>query len=319
MDRNSAPFREPRRAGARQRARCASFPPRVSAARRASATSRGTAVRARPAEPPTSARPAARRLSASSRRPDGDGEPDAKLGRRRGRVDPAIVRQRQQSVEPAGQHDRIGVRQLVPGQQSRHHDRRCDRCGNRPSSGVWQFFPNGGSEWVNFPTVGPTSALLLSANDMIRFVPKSTFIGRVSLKALAWDGSVGADGMTVNPAKLAGRPSRHDFDGHGLGQSRADVDRRARLLLPQRSPSTPRAAAIAVSRLLTQAGYADPDGKGLPQGIAIIGASLSGGRRSTCSRAEGGSRCRASQRRRPFCCQAMRRCGLWPAVKPDAK
>ncbi len=69
------------------------------------------------------------------------------------------------------------------------------------STGAWQFLPNGGAR-TNFPTVSATSALLLSANDMIRYMPASTFVGTVTLKALAWDGSIGTDGKPGDPVTL---------------------------------------------------------------------------------------------------------------------
>ncbi len=58
------------------------------------------------------------------------------------------------------------------------------------SFGGWQYSTNNGSNWISFPTtLSATSALLLSANDLIRFVPTKTFVGTVSLTAYAWDGT----------------------------------------------------------------------------------------------------------------------------------
>ena len=88
------------------------------------------------------------------------------------------------------------------------------------STGAWQFLTSGGA-WTNFPTVSATAALLLSANDEIRFVPKSTFVGAVSLKALAWDGSIGDAGHARQQ-----RLQHHDLDGHRVGQPRPDVGQR---------------------------------------------------------------------------------------------
>ena len=92
-------------------------------------------------------------------------------------------------------------------------------------NGIWQFLPSSGGAWANFPTVSTATALLLSANDMIRFVPKNNFAGTVSLTALAWDGSVGVDGKPkhTGQARLQAYLQHHDTDRHCLGQPRADA------------------------------------------------------------------------------------------------
>ena len=71
------------------------------------------------------------------------------------------------------------------------------------TSGTWQYSLNSGTNWTTFPAISATAALLLSANDLIRFVPKNNFAGTVSLSASGWDGSVGTPGTLVNPAKLS--------------------------------------------------------------------------------------------------------------------
>jgi hypothetical protein len=140
------------------------------------------------------------------------------------------------------------------------------------ASGAWQFLTSGSATWTNFPTISSTSALLLSAGDQIRFVPKSNFAGTVSLKALAWDGIVGVHGATGNPAKLGGG----DFSNTTLTAT-APVNRAPTLspaLLSEWSVvQYATSAAATVASLLAKAGYADPDGKGLPQGIAVVGTS----------------------------------------------
>ncbi len=82
------------------------------------------------------------------------------------------------------------------------------------ANGVWQFSTNGGRIWTAFPAVSTAAALLLSANDEIRYVPKNShFAGAVSLTALAWDGSVGTSGKTGNPTKLGScRPQQQHPD-----------------------------------------------------------------------------------------------------------
>src|SRR5262249_40860919 len=68
-----------------------------------------------------------------------------------------------------------------------------------PKNGQWQYSIDGGTTWLSLATVSAKQARLLSANDLIRFVPKAGFLGTVSLTARAWDGTGGfADGSTVN-------------------------------------------------------------------------------------------------------------------------
>src|SRR6202030_1215095 len=61
----------------------------------------------------------------------------------------------------------------------------------------------GGSAWTTVPTVSSTAGLLLSGSDLIRFVPRKNFVGPVSVTAMAWDGSAGTHGTTVNPSKTS--------------------------------------------------------------------------------------------------------------------
>ncbi len=55
-------------------------------------------------------------------------------------------------------------------------------------SGTWKYSIDGGHSFVNLPTVSAKSALLLSGNDLIEFVPNAGFVGTVALTAHAWDG-----------------------------------------------------------------------------------------------------------------------------------
>jgi autotransporter-associated beta strand protein len=68
-------------------------------------------------------------------------------------------------------------------------------------NGQWQYSTDGGTTWLSLATASNKLARLLSANDLIRFVPKAGFLGTVSLTAHAWDGTGGfADGSTANLA-----------------------------------------------------------------------------------------------------------------------
>ena len=71
------------------------------------------------------------------------------------------------------------------------------------SVGAWQYSNDGGSTWQSFPTtVSSSTALLLHANDKLRFVPSKLFSGPVTLTAHAWDGTGTFAGNIANLAKI---------------------------------------------------------------------------------------------------------------------
>jgi hypothetical protein len=68
-------------------------------------------------------------------------------------------------------------------------------------SGTWKFSTDGGTTWTTLPAVSAKTALLLSGNDLIEFVPNANFVGTVTLTAHAWNGGGSvAHGNTVNLA-----------------------------------------------------------------------------------------------------------------------
>jgi hypothetical protein len=81
------------------------------------------------------------------------------------------------------------------------------------TAGTWQYSINGGTSWQNFPGVSTKSALLLSANSLIRFLPRSEYSGTVTLTAYAWDGSTGNSGETVS---LSGKNAAGAFSATTL-------------------------------------------------------------------------------------------------------
>jgi len=66
------------------------------------------------------------------------------------------------------------------------------------SLGQWEYTLAGGSMWQNLPAISTKKALLLSANDLIRFLPNGNGLGTATLTAYAWDGSTGTDGATAH-------------------------------------------------------------------------------------------------------------------------
>ncbi len=144
-------------------------------------------------------------------------------------------------------------------------------------SGTWQYMTSGSTTWTALPAVSSSAALLLSGDDQIRFVPNSGFAGMATITALAWNTAVGTDGMTnVNPSK---QPSG-TFSTAALtataAVNTAPTLNATTVTLPAIAANTTSAAAT-VSTLLGQAGYSNPNGKGLPQGIAIVGSTAAPG------------------------------------------
>ena len=74
--------------------------------------------------------------------------------------------------------------------------------------GVWQFSLDGGKTWLDFVSVFHGKALLLRAEDRVRFLPNKAASGKVQLGARLWDGRDGAAGEAVNL-------SRHGATGDG--------------------------------------------------------------------------------------------------------
>lgn len=72
-----------------------------------------------------------------------------------------------------------------------------------PKVGTWQFSTNGGTSWLDMGTVSRTQALLLRAQDLIRFVPATGFRGSAKLSYVAWDQSSGTQGSKVNVGDLS--------------------------------------------------------------------------------------------------------------------
>lgn len=66
------------------------------------------------------------------------------------------------------------------------------------ATGTWQYSTNGGTTWTNMGTLSNSSARLLRAQDLIRYVPNSTFKGTVSLNFRAWDQTSGVVASLVN-------------------------------------------------------------------------------------------------------------------------
>ena len=74
-------------------------------------------------------------------------------------------------------------------------------------SGTWFYTINGGTNWIAFPAVSATNALLLAANASteVRFVPTIPgTIGAATLNFSAWDQTTGTNGGTANLTTTGG-------------------------------------------------------------------------------------------------------------------
>ncbi|MBW7864418.1 MAG: tandem-95 repeat protein, partial [Candidatus Hydrogenedentes bacterium] len=62
--------------------------------------------------------------------------------------------------------------------------------------GIWEYRLDGGGAWMDFGLISPANALLLGANDRLRFVPELNYNGTVedAFKFVAWDQSAGTSG-----------------------------------------------------------------------------------------------------------------------------
>src|SRR5262249_19129699 len=147
------------------------------------------------------------------------------------------------------------------------------------AGGTWQFSTDGVT-WTSFGATGTTfgvlsssNALLLTADDRIRFVPNAGFAGTATLQALAWDrtqGSPAADGSTRG-VKITATGATSAFGKTLLTAS--CLANNAPTLGATTGPTLPTinegtTSTIAVSTLLKDAQVADANTKAL-QGIAI--------------------------------------------------
>ena len=94
------------------------------------------------------------------------------------------------------------------------------------ASGTWEYSTDG-TTWTSFGTAKTTfgvpsssNALLLSANDLIRFMPNAGFVGTVTLQAFAWDGT---QGTAVLPGATKGYKIATAGSGNAFSDKPATV------------------------------------------------------------------------------------------------
>src|SRR5262249_34111215 len=75
-------------------------------------------------------------------------------------------------------------------------------------NGIWQFSVDGGTTWTNINLVSPTQALLLRAEDKVRYVPiVSGYTGQATISYRAWDQTTGTAGLTAAVGMGGGKKS----------------------------------------------------------------------------------------------------------------
>jgi hypothetical protein len=69
---------------------------------------------------------------------------------------------------------------------------------NAVGKGTWQYSTNNGVNWNAIGSVSDSSALLLTPEMQVRFIPDATFDGTANLSFRAWDQTSGTPGTLVN-------------------------------------------------------------------------------------------------------------------------
>ncbi|MGB3489625.1 MAG: VCBS domain-containing protein [Xanthobacteraceae bacterium] len=87
--------------------------------------------------------------------------------------------------------------------------------GDNAGNGTWQYQDAGG-HWVDFGTYSTTAALLLTASDLVRFVPNGANGTTASFDYVAWDQTSGTAYGTADVTTRGGSTAFSDATGHAL-------------------------------------------------------------------------------------------------------
>ena len=74
-------------------------------------------------------------------------------------------------------------------------------------NGVWQYSTDSGTNWIDVGTVSETNALLLNADDFVRFVPDGKNADSASFNFRAWDQTASVNGTKVDVSTAGGTTS----------------------------------------------------------------------------------------------------------------
>jgi allophanate hydrolase subunit 1 len=153
------------------------------------------------------------------------------------------------------------------------------------TSGTWQYSTDGGTTWTSFGTAttsfgmpSASNALLLSAGDLLRYVPKSGFTGTATLQARAWDGSQGTAAGATEGYAITATGGTTAFSGNLLTIS-CTVNTAPTLGAASgptlAATSEGAASVVTVATLMKDAQVSDADLRAI-QGIAVGGVGGTG-------------------------------------------
>jgi VCBS repeat-containing protein len=152
--------------------------------------------------------------------------------------------------------------------------------GASEQHGTWQYSTDGGASWTDFAAYATGSALLLAANDLVRFTPDAEQGSADTFSFVAWDQTAGAHGDTADVTTRGGTTA---FSTAGDTASIAVSDVNDAPVLTAGAPTLPAVAANASPALpgtpiadLVFGHVGDVDAHAL-QGIAITGVAESHG------------------------------------------
>ena len=76
----------------------------------------------------------------------------------------------------------------------------------RATAGVWEYSTNGGTTWTNISAVSTSRncPVWSPGSAKLRFVPKKSFSGAVTLTAYAWDGTGNFNGAANLKSGIGG-------------------------------------------------------------------------------------------------------------------
>ncbi|CAN5827646.1 hypothetical protein BH11PSE8_BH11PSE8_11700 [soil metagenome] len=151
--------------------------------------------------------------------------------------------------------------------------------GSVSGNGAWQYSLDGGATWSAVGLVGGNSALLLRADDLVRFVPDARNATTGSLSYRAWDQTSGSAGARADTSAQGGTTS------FSAATDTATIDVTAINDAPVLTPPAPALPAIGADQpgnpgrtiaAIVGSSITDVD-DGAVQGIAVTGMSSGNG------------------------------------------
>lgn len=79
------------------------------------------------------------------------------------------------------------------------------------ANGTWEYSLDAGASWTPFGSVAPATARLLRAQDMVRFVPATSYVGSPEISYHAWDQTTDSAGNVVDLSTVGATGGRAAF------------------------------------------------------------------------------------------------------------